>query len=83
MARNDRIEVGDSDGATAELEILRGELVRLLVEQTSSTTEYVYDDRITALDEDDDTKPTVGTARNTARRDRLTAADATVTPIAR
>jgi 2-polyprenyl-6-methoxyphenol hydroxylase-like FAD-dependent oxidoreductase len=58
---------GDSDGATAELEILRGELVRLLVEQTTGTTEYVYGDQITALDEDDDAV-TVSFAQAPARR---------------
>lgn len=58
---------GDSDGATAELEILRGELVRLLAEQTTGTTEYVYGDRITAVQEDDD-GVTVSFARARARR---------------
>ena len=44
---------GDSDGATAEREILRGDLVRLLVEQTTGGTEYVFNDQITGVDEDD------------------------------
>lgn len=39
----------DSGGATAELEILRGDLARLLVERTSGDTEYRYGDRITGL----------------------------------
>jgi len=41
----------DTDGATAELEILRGELGRLLHERTRDTTEYVFGDEITGLDE--------------------------------
>lgn len=44
----------DSGGATAELEILRGDLARLLVDRTASTTEYVYGDRIIALTDDED-----------------------------
>lgn len=44
----------DTGGATAELEILRGELSRLLYEHTCADTEYVFGDRITALDEHDD-----------------------------
>jgi 2-polyprenyl-6-methoxyphenol hydroxylase-like FAD-dependent oxidoreductase len=40
--------VGDSDGATAELEILRGELVRLLVDDSSG---YVYGDAISGLEQ--------------------------------
>ncbi|GAA2702017.1 FAD-dependent monooxygenase [Actinoplanes palleronii] len=59
--------IGDSDGATAELEILRGELVRLLVEQTAGTTEYVYDDQITAVREDEHGVE-VDFARGPARR---------------
>ncbi|MFF7079038.1 FAD-dependent monooxygenase [Streptomyces lavendulae] len=41
----------DSGGATAELEILRGQLSRILVDRTAKDTEYVFGDRITALDE--------------------------------
>jgi 2-polyprenyl-6-methoxyphenol hydroxylase-like FAD-dependent oxidoreductase len=42
---------GGVDGPTAELEILRGELGRLLYERTRDTAEYVFGDEITALDE--------------------------------
>ncbi|MET0426079.1 MAG: FAD-dependent monooxygenase [Actinoplanes sp.] len=42
----------DTGGATAELEILRGDLSRLLVEK--STTEYVFGTTITGLDQDAD-----------------------------
>ncbi|MCJ1687954.1 FAD-dependent monooxygenase [Rathayibacter sp. VKM Ac-2927] len=44
----------DSGGATAELEILRGDLARLLVDRTVEHTEYRYGDRITGLDDDGD-----------------------------
>jgi 2-polyprenyl-6-methoxyphenol hydroxylase-like FAD-dependent oxidoreductase len=43
----------DSGGPTAELEILRPELSRLLYERTRGRTEYVFGDRIEALDEQD------------------------------
>lgn len=43
----------DSGGATAELEVLRGDLARLLVDRTSDATEYRYGDRITRIDQDD------------------------------
>ena len=41
----------DVDGATAELEILRGELSRILHESTRGGTEYVFGDHITGLDD--------------------------------
>lgn len=41
----------DGDGATAEVEILRGDLSRLLVERSCPGTEYVLGDQITGLDE--------------------------------
>lgn len=37
------------DGATAELEILRGELSRVIYESTQPATEYVFGDQITGL----------------------------------
>lgn len=36
-------------GATAELEILRGELARILYEHTRATSEYIFGDQITHL----------------------------------
>ncbi|WP_436760224.1 FAD-dependent monooxygenase [Streptosporangium sp. V21-05] len=39
------------DGATAELEILRGELSRVICESTLPATEYVFGDQITGLDD--------------------------------
>jgi 2-polyprenyl-6-methoxyphenol hydroxylase-like FAD-dependent oxidoreductase len=41
----------DSDGFTAELEILRGDLAQLLVDQTRDTTSYVFGDHIIGLDD--------------------------------
>ncbi len=41
----------DSDGFTAELEILRGDLARLLVERTQDDVSYVFGDHITGLDD--------------------------------
>jgi 2-polyprenyl-6-methoxyphenol hydroxylase-like FAD-dependent oxidoreductase len=41
------------DGPTAELEILRGELSRILVEAGGDGVEYLFGDRITAVDQDD------------------------------
>lgn len=40
-----------TSGATAELEILRGDLARLLHDATAQTTEYRFGDRITGLKE--------------------------------
>ena len=41
----------DSGGATAELEILRGQLSRIIVDRTRGDTEYVFGDQIVALDD--------------------------------
>jgi 2-polyprenyl-6-methoxyphenol hydroxylase-like FAD-dependent oxidoreductase len=43
----------DTVGATAELEILRGDLARILVDAGEGRTHYLYGDRITALDDTD------------------------------
>jgi len=42
----------ETDGATAEVEILRGDLARIFVDRTEAGTAYRYGDRITALDDD-------------------------------
>ena len=52
----------DTGGATAELEILRGELSRILHERTREHTEYVFGDRITGWT----TMPTVSRSGSTA-----------------
>ncbi|MFD9378712.1 FAD-dependent monooxygenase [Streptomyces sp. NPDC059999] len=44
----------DSDGATAELEILRGQLSRIIIDRTREDTEYLFGDRIVALDDKED-----------------------------
>lgn len=44
----------DSGGATAELEILRGQLSRIIVDRTRDDTAYVFGDRIVALDDHQD-----------------------------
>jgi 2-polyprenyl-6-methoxyphenol hydroxylase-like FAD-dependent oxidoreductase len=47
-------DFGDSGGAIAELEILRGDLVRILHNAAGSGTELIYSDHITAMTEDAD-----------------------------
>jgi 2-polyprenyl-6-methoxyphenol hydroxylase-like FAD-dependent oxidoreductase len=42
------------EGIISEIEILRGDLARVLYEATLPDTEYVFDDTITGLDQDDD-----------------------------
>ncbi|MCC8472684.1 FAD-dependent monooxygenase [Xanthomonas arboricola] len=42
----------DGDGPTAELEILRGDLARLLYDAARQTAEYRFGDRIASIDED-------------------------------
>ncbi|MFF4160198.1 FAD-dependent monooxygenase [Streptomyces sp. NPDC001678] len=42
------------EGIISEIEILRGDLARLLYDATVPDTEYLFDDTVTALDEDDD-----------------------------
>jgi 2-polyprenyl-6-methoxyphenol hydroxylase-like FAD-dependent oxidoreductase len=46
--------LGDSGGAIAELEIMRGDLVRILHEATRDDVEYVFGDTITDLAQGDD-----------------------------
>jgi len=65
----------DSDGPTAELEILRGDLARLLVEQTADEVAYMFGDHITGL-EDDGTGVQVTFAQGAPRSfDLVVAAD--------
>jgi 2-polyprenyl-6-methoxyphenol hydroxylase-like FAD-dependent oxidoreductase len=44
----------DTDGATAEVEILRGELARILYERSRDRAEYVFGDRIERIDDHGD-----------------------------
>ncbi len=46
--------LGDSGGVIAELEILRGDLVRILYDKTAGDVEYLFDDTITTLTETPD-----------------------------
>lgn len=43
---------GDTEGATAELEILRGDLAQILVDATSEKSEYIFGDSIATLTEE-------------------------------
>ena len=44
---------GDSDGSpTAELEVLRGQLARVLYDHSASASQYIFGDHITALHDD-------------------------------
>lgn len=45
------VQRSETAGATAEVEVLRGDLARILVDQTSGRAEYRYGDEITALTE--------------------------------
>ncbi|WP_048631434.1 FAD-dependent monooxygenase [Mycolicibacterium aurum] len=45
---------GDTDGPTAELEILRGELSRILIERTADGTDYRFDTQLTGVTEHGD-----------------------------
>ena len=67
----------DSGGPTAELEILRGDLARLLVKQTTDDVEYRFGDVITAIEDRDD-EPDVSVSFDHApdeRFDLIVAAD--------
>src|SRR5262249_56293713 len=44
----------DGEGMVAEIEIMRGNLTRILYEATRDGTEYLFDDRITGLAEGGD-----------------------------
>jgi 2-polyprenyl-6-methoxyphenol hydroxylase-like FAD-dependent oxidoreductase len=46
--------LGDSGGAIAEIEIMRGDLVRILHEATRDDVEYVFGDSVTAISQADD-----------------------------
>ncbi|WP_438025642.1 FAD-dependent monooxygenase [Sorangium sp. So ce233] len=43
------VESADAGGFTKELEILRGDLARILYDRTRDTTEYIFGDQITGL----------------------------------
>jgi 2-polyprenyl-6-methoxyphenol hydroxylase-like FAD-dependent oxidoreductase len=65
----------DTDGFTKELEVLRGDLARILYDRTRDTTEYVFGNQITALRDNGD-RVTVSFAHGAARDfDLVVAAD--------
>jgi len=45
---------GESNFGTSELEILRGDLVKILYKYTKENVEYLFGNQITALNEKDD-----------------------------
>jgi 2-polyprenyl-6-methoxyphenol hydroxylase-like FAD-dependent oxidoreductase len=42
------------EGIVSEIEVLRGDLSRVLYDATAASTEYLFDDTVTALEQDDD-----------------------------
>ncbi|WP_375432065.1 FAD-dependent monooxygenase [uncultured Friedmanniella sp.] len=69
------VQKSETAGATAELEILRGDLARIFVDAGDGQTEYLYGDRIVALD-DTGTDVVVTLESGTERRfDVVVAAD--------
>lgn len=65
----------DTGGFTKEIEILRGDLARILYEHTRATTEYLFGNQITAL-QDHGERVTVSFERGAARDvDLVVAAD--------
>lgn len=65
----------DSGGATAELEILRGDLARLLVDATTDHVEYRFGDRVTGLADTPDGVSVQFEQGSTERFDLVVAAD--------
>lgn len=47
-------EAFGGEGIVAEIELMRGDLARVLLDATAATTEYVFDDEVTALEQDAD-----------------------------
>jgi 2-polyprenyl-6-methoxyphenol hydroxylase-like FAD-dependent oxidoreductase len=65
----------DTDGFTKELEVLRGDLARILYERTRDTTEYIFGNQITSLRDHGD-RVTVSFAHGAERDfDLVVAAD--------
>jgi len=69
------VEAFDGGGLVAEVELQRGDLVRLLYEATREDTEYVFTDSITALDQDADGVTAHFEHRAQARFDLVVGAD--------
>ncbi|MGZ0150024.1 FAD-dependent monooxygenase [Kribbella sp. WER1] len=64
-----------AEAFSGELEILRGDLVEILYDLTRNTTEYLFDDSITALTQDDDGVEVVFASGTTRRFDLVVGAD--------
>ncbi|MFG2813396.1 FAD-dependent monooxygenase [Streptomyces sp. NPDC048410] len=63
------------DGATAELEILRGDFARAILDHLPPGVEVVYGDTITGTDEDEDSVTVTTTAGRVLRADLLVIAE--------
>jgi 2-polyprenyl-6-methoxyphenol hydroxylase-like FAD-dependent oxidoreductase len=46
--------LGDSGGAIAEIEILRGDLIRILYAAAGDDVEYIFDDSLSSISQDDE-----------------------------
>jgi 2-polyprenyl-6-methoxyphenol hydroxylase-like FAD-dependent oxidoreductase len=60
-------EAFGGEGIVSEIEVLRGDLAAILFEATAATAEYLFDDAVTALDQDGD-GVTVAFERSAPRR---------------
>ncbi|KGN36975.1 FAD-dependent monooxygenase [Knoellia subterranea] len=69
------VEDSDGDGYVSEIEILRGDLTRILYEDTRDDVEYVFGDRIAELTQDDDGVDVVFASGRRARYDLVVGAD--------
>ncbi|HEX2772930.1 MAG TPA: FAD-dependent monooxygenase [Micromonosporaceae bacterium] len=65
----------DGEGIVAEIEIMRGDLSRILYDATSSDVEYLFGDRIARLTQDDDGVDVVFGSGATRRFDLVVGAD--------
>jgi 2-polyprenyl-6-methoxyphenol hydroxylase-like FAD-dependent oxidoreductase len=65
----------DTEGATAEMEVLRGDLARILVDALGDGVEIVFGDRVTALHDDGDGVDVELEHGGTRRFDLVVAAD--------
>ena len=70
-----RAEDHGGDGYIAEIEILRGDLSRVLYDDTRDTVEYIFGDRITALTQDPDGVDVTFAGGPTRRFDLVLGAD--------
>jgi len=69
------VKKSDTEGATAELEILRGDLSQVLVDANGEHTEFIYGDSIVAVDESAEDILVTFDSGNERRFDLVVAAD--------